>query len=36
MSARRFDLDAFIEDCRHAAQDRDAHAAVHGIVERAL
>jgi predicted metal-dependent enzyme (double-stranded beta helix superfamily) len=36
VSARRFDLDAFIEACRQAVQDRDAHAAVHGIVERAV
>jgi predicted metal-dependent enzyme (double-stranded beta helix superfamily) len=36
MSARRFDLDAFVEDCRHAVQDRDAHAAVRGIMERAV
>jgi predicted metal-dependent enzyme (double-stranded beta helix superfamily) len=36
MSAKPFDLDAFIDDCRLAAHDPDALTVLHAVVERAV
>jgi predicted metal-dependent enzyme (double-stranded beta helix superfamily) len=36
VSAGRFDISTFIEDCRHAVEDPDALTVLHAVVERTV